>query len=178
MTGALLGAILDWGGWAVARNAALLVVGVFWLSVGYWTLKDARRRVQRRSLVAAATLLGLVPPFLGALIYMLFRPPEYLDEVRERELEMRALQHLRGPDERCPVCRSQVQSSFLVCPVCTTRLREACVSCQAPLDRLWQVCPYCETPVVRRPPLALGETLDEPPPRPAGWGQSRPARGE
>ena len=52
--------------------------------MGYWTFKDARRRIQDPWLVAMATLLGLVPPFVGALIYMLFRPPEYLDEVRER----------------------------------------------------------------------------------------------
>ena len=39
-----------------------------------------------------ATILGLVPPFVGALIYMLFRPPEYLEDVRERELEIKAME--------------------------------------------------------------------------------------
>lgn len=177
MSHAVLGALLDSQEWTVARNLALLLLGVFWLAVGYWTFKDARRRIQGRWLVAAATLLGLVPPFLGALIYMLFRPPEYLDEVRERELEMRALQHLRS-DEQCPVCRSPVEASFLVCPVCTTRLREACVSCQAPLERLWQVCPYCETPVVRRPPPGFPDTLGEAPSRPARQGRGRQGRAE
>ena len=42
--------------------------------------------------VALATLLGASPPFLGPLIYMLFRPPEYLEDVRERELEIRAIE--------------------------------------------------------------------------------------
>jgi len=166
MSGGLLAGVFDSQAWIVARNLALFFLGVFWLAVGYWTFKDARRRIQDSWLVATATLLGLVPPFLGTLVYMLFRPPEYLDEVRERELEIRALQRLRGPEERCPVCRSEVEPSFLVCPVCTTRLREACVSCQAPLERVWQVCPYCETPVVRRPPLGLSETVQQPPPRP------------
>ncbi len=178
MRSAALGAVLDGQGWALARTLLLLLVGVFWLAVGYWTFKDARRRIQRGWLVAAATLLGLVPPFLGALIYMLFRPPEYLDEVRERELEMRALQHLRGPDERCPVCRSPVEASFLVCPVCTTRLREACVSCQSPLERLWQVCPYCETPVVRRPPPGYADAVGEASSPPPGRGRGRRGRPE
>ena len=99
-------------------------------------------------LVGLATLLGLFPPFLGALIYMLFRPPEYLEDVRERELEIKAMEdRLAKRDLHCPVCRSEVDSSFLVCPICTTKLKQACVNCKQPLEALWQVCPYCETPV-------------------------------
>ncbi len=177
MERALVAFLLDQSGWTLARNVALGVAATFWLGVGYWTLKDARRRIQSRWLVALATLLGLLPPFLGALVYMLFRPPEYLDEVRERELEMQALERLHGPEERCPVCRSPVEPSFLVCPVCTTRLREACVSCQAPLDRLWQVCPYCETPIVRRPPLDFAQPTSTRPPRTTSRSRRRPSGG-
>src|SRR5207237_762035 len=83
---------------------------------------------------ARATLLGLVPPFVGALIYMLFRPPEYLEDVRERELEIKAMEErLARGDLHCPVCRADVDPSFLVCPVCTTRLRQSCSNCKAPL---------------------------------------------
>ena len=102
----------DSQGWFVTRNLLFFFVVVFWLAVGYWTYKDARRRIQDPWLVAMATLLGLVPPFVGALIYMLFRPPEYLEEVRERELEMKALQALRPSEERCPVCRSAVETGL------------------------------------------------------------------
>ncbi len=95
-----------------------------------------------------ATVLGLVPPFVGAVIYMLFRPPEYLDDVRERELEIKAMEErLARRDQQCPVCRAEVDSTFLVCPVCTTKLKQACSNCRAPLEPLWQMCPYCETPV-------------------------------
>ena len=121
---------------------------VFWLAVAFWTYKDARRRIEDPWLVAMATVLGLVPPFVGAFIYMLFRPPEYLEDVRERELEIKAMERrLGGRDLHCPVCRAEVDSSFLVCPVCTTRLRQACTSCGAPLEALWQVCPFCETSI-------------------------------
>src|ERR687888_641523 len=92
-------------------------------------------------------LLGAVP-FVGPLIYMLFRPPEYLDDVRERELEIKAMEErLARRDLHCPVCRAEGDASFLVCPVCTTRLKQACANCKAPLEALWQICPYCETPV-------------------------------
>ena len=72
-----------------------------------------------------ATILGLVPPFVGAFIYMLFRPPEYLEDVRERELEIKAIER-RLSSQECPVCRAEVESDFLVCPVCATKLRRSC----------------------------------------------------
>jgi hypothetical protein len=100
-------------------------------------------------------VVGLVPPFLGPIVYMLFRPPEYLEDVRERELEIKAMEErLSREEQHCPVCRAEVDVSFLVCPVCTTKLRQACTSCRAPLEPLWQVCPYCETPVDQ--PTAVG----------------------
>jgi hypothetical protein len=152
--------------WAVIRNLTLFFVGVFWLSTAFWVYKDARRRIEDPWLVAMAVLLGLVPPFLGPLIYMLFRPPEYLEDVRERELEMKAMeQRLSRRDLHCPVCRSEVEASYLVCPVCTTRLRQSCRTCKQPLGAIWQVCPYCETPVEPAAVEQLGETQALTPPR-------------
>ena len=135
------------GTWLVIRNVAILFVLVFWAASAYWIYKDARRRIEDSVLVATATALGVVP-FFGVLIYMLFRPPEYLEDVRERELEIRAMEErLSLRDLHCPVCRADVDSTFLICPVCTTRLKQSCTNCQQPLEALWQVCPYCETPV-------------------------------
>ncbi len=163
-----LASFFDSQTWIVVRNVLIFFLVVFWLSVGYWVYKDARRRIEDPWLVAMATLLGLVPPFLGALIYMLFRPPEYLDEVRERELEIRAMEErLRGRDLRCPVCRAEIDSGYLICPVCTTRLKQACASCKAPLEPLWQVCPYCERPVARPAPVELADpAVEQSPPAP------------
>jgi hypothetical protein len=145
----------------VARNVGILLGVVFWLATVYWVYKDARRRIEDPWLVAMATVLGAIPPFLGPLIYMLFRPPEYLDEVRERELEMLAMEErLAEHGLRCPVCRGPVESSFLVCPVCTTRLKQACTECAAPLEPIWQVCPYCATPVP--PGVVTGEDVLQP----------------
>jgi RNA polymerase subunit RPABC4/transcription elongation factor Spt4 len=134
--------------WILIRNLATFFVVVFWLATAIWVFKDARRRIDDPWLVVMATILGLVPPFVGPLIYLLLRPPEYIDDVRERELEIRAMEERLGRrDLYCPVCRAVVESTYLVCPVCTTRLKQACTNCKAPLEALWQVCPYCETPI-------------------------------
>jgi hypothetical protein len=143
----------------VARNAGILLTVVFWLAIAFWVLKDARRRIDDPWLVGLAALLGLVP-FLGAIVYLFFRPPEYLDEVRERELEIAAMEeHVERRDLRCPVCRGRVQSDYLVCPICTTRMKHACEECKAPLEPIWQACPYCATPV---PSAAIPEDVLQP----------------
>jgi len=153
----------DSGSWPLLRNLAIFMVVVFWLAVGYWVFKDARRRIEDPWLVGAATILGLVPPFVGTFIYMLFRPPEYLEDVRERELEIKAMeQRLARRELHCPVCRAEVEAGFLVCPVCTTRLRQSCRNCKQPLEALWQVCPYCETAVE---PTAVAMPTLQPPRR-------------
>jgi hypothetical protein len=141
-------------------EVSVVMLVVFWLGLGYWTYRDARRRIENPLLVALATLVGLFPPFIGPFIYMLFRPPEFIDDRRERELEIRAIEsRLAAADISCPVCRANVDPSFLVCPVCMTKLKQACSGCGAPLEPLWQICPYCET-MMQRPdtsaPPALG----------------------
>ena len=151
--------------WVVMRNLAFVLVVVFWAATVYWVYKDARRRIEDPWLVGAATVLGLVPPFVGAFIYMLFRPPEYLEDVRERELEIKAMeQRLARRDMHCPVCRAEVEVGFLICPVCTTRLRQSCRNCKQPLEALWQVCPFCETPVEPQAVEPLGQTQALTPP--------------
>jgi hypothetical protein len=143
----------------VARDVALFCAVLFWLGGGYWTHRDARRRTRGALLVWTATLLGFVP-LVGPLAYLLFRPPETLEDLRARRVELHALElRLDRPEPGCPVCRTPVEAGFLVCPVCTTHLKEPCRSCRAPLDPLWQICPYC-TAMIRAPaPLDLDEAL-------------------
>jgi hypothetical protein len=148
--------------WFVIETLAVLFVLLFWAATVYWVRKDAKRRIASLAFVRIATVLATVPPFLGPLVYMLFRPPEYLDDVRERELEIQAIERRLGVRE-CPVCRAEVDPEFLLCPICTTRLRTSCVTCLRPLESAWLICPYCETPVGPTNP-----TLDlRPPTKPA-----------
>ncbi len=132
-----------------------VVVPIAAIALLIYSLVDAIR-VPDDSMYRAGTkliwvlVIIFVQPFIGPIIYLFFRPPEYLEDVRERELEIRAMEENLGGD-RCPVCRADVDPTFLACPVCTTKLKQACRRCKAPLEPLWQVCPYCETPVEATP---------------------------
>jgi len=148
------------GTWLVIRNLLLFFAAVIWFATLYWIYKDAKRRIEDPWVVGVAVAVGVIVPYFGPFIYMLFRPPEYLEDVRERELEIKAIEErIAAGDHRCPVCHAEVDSGYLVCPVCTTKLKHACLSCGAPLEPIWQVCPYCETPIepaVPGTPPALG----------------------
>jgi RNA polymerase subunit RPABC4/transcription elongation factor Spt4 len=135
-------------GLVIARNVVLSVSVVFWLALGYWVHKDARRRIGSPFGVLLATVLGLVPPYIGPVVYLLFRPAETLEDVRCRRAELRALeQQLTRSRPTCPICSSIVEPAYLACPVCATTLREPCATCNAPLEPLWQICPYCTSPI-------------------------------
>jgi RNA polymerase subunit RPABC4/transcription elongation factor Spt4 len=81
---------------------------------------------------------------------MIVRPPEYLEDLRERELEMQAAEARLAQLSyfACQHCGQEVEKDYLICPSCHSRLRDPCASCQRPLEMIWSVCPYCETPVV------------------------------
>ena len=136
----------------LAINLLALFLGIVWLSLLYWTFSDARRRIADPVLVLCATACSLFP-FVGTIVYMIVRPPEYLDDVRERELEMQASEARLAQMSylACQSCGREVERDFLICPTCHSRLREACAGCQRPLEMAWTVCPYCETPVVGGP---------------------------
>jgi hypothetical protein len=126
----------------------ILFVVVLYFSLIYWTYADARRRILDPMLVGCATAASLFP-FVGTIIYMILRPPEYLEDARERELEIRAAEaRLHDLDHSlCPHCDYRIERDFVRCPSCLRKLKERCVACQRPLDQAWTICPYCETEV-------------------------------
>ncbi len=126
----------------------ILFAVVLYLSLIYWTYADARRRIQDPMLVGCSTAASLFP-FVGTVVYMILRPPEYLEDVRERELEMQAAEaRLHELDSAlCPYCDYRIERDFVRCPSCLRKLKERCVSCSRPLDQAWTICPYCETEV-------------------------------
>jgi hypothetical protein len=165
----------------LAAELLILFLVVIWLALVYWTYADARRRIADPMLVGCATIASLFP-YVGTIIYMIVRPPEYLDDVRERELEMQAAEarlaelgyHL------CPYCDFEVEKEFLRCPNCMRKLKDPCATCGKPLDPTWKICPYCESEIGavvapprrarrrREPspeqPVAGAASLSEPPP--------------
>jgi len=128
-----------------AVSVALLILGVLYLALIFWTFADARRRIDDPLLVACATLAAFFP-FVGVIVYLIVRPPEFLDDVRLRELEMTAAEaRLANLDySLCPHCDYEIQSDYLRCPSCMRKLKERCYSCSKPIDPAWRICPFCE----------------------------------
>jgi hypothetical protein len=88
-----------------AVNVLILVLIVVWAALVFWTFADARRRIDDPMLVGCATLASFFP-FVGTIIYAIVRPPEFLDDVRLRELEMQAAE------------ARLVQLDYQLCPHC------------------------------------------------------------
>ncbi len=172
----------------LAVNLLILFLVVIWLALVYWTYADARRRIADPLLVGCATAASLFP-FVGTIVYVIVRPPEYLEDVRERELEIAAaevrissLEHIH-----CQYCGFEVEKAFLRCPSCLRRLKEPCGVCGKPLDPRWKICPYCEAEVGQVPAearrqrtrraAAAGAPARQAAPRAAGPRAARPPDG-
>jgi hypothetical protein len=130
----------------LAATLFLLMLVVLWLALIVYTYLDARRRISDPFLVACATV-GSFFPFIGTAVYAIVRPPEYLEDTHERELEIKAaelrVRQLR--EQSCPNCEFPVEKNYLRCPNCQRRLKDPCPSCSKPVDPRWGLCPYCET---------------------------------
>ena len=132
--------------WRYLIYGIIFVLIVMWLSFVYWTYRDARLR--NTSTIAAVfwALVVLVFNFVGLIIYLILRPPEYIEDVRERDLEIERMQLLLDSSiSECPSCGGRVMPDFLICPQCRKKLKSPCISCGKPLEFNWKVCPYCKT---------------------------------
>jgi hypothetical protein len=124
----------------------LLMLVVLWLALIVYTYLDARRRISDPFLVACATVASFFP-FIGTAVYAIVRPPEYLEDAHERELEIKAaeLRVRQLEDQSCPNCEYPIEKSYLRCPNCQRRLKDPCPTCGKPVDPRWGLCPFCET---------------------------------
>jgi Double zinc ribbon len=136
-----------------AVNVLILVLVVVYFALIFWTFADARRRIDDPMLVACATAASLFP-FVGTIVYLIVRPPEFVDDVRLRELEMTAAEaRLAQLDyQLCPHCDYEIKADYLRCPSCMRKLKERCYSCGKPVDPAWKLCPYCEAEMESPPP--------------------------
>jgi hypothetical protein len=136
----------------LAVNLLLLCLVVVYFALIYWTYADARRRIEDPMLVGCATAAAFFP-FIGTIVYMIVRPPEFIEDRRERELEIAAAEARLAQVEAlsCPHCGFEVEKTFLRCPSCMHKLKEPCNTCGRPLDPRWKICPYCEAEVTAAP---------------------------
>ena len=137
----------------LAVKLLILFLAAIWLALVFWTFADARRRIEDPMLVGCATAASLFFPFLGTIVYAIVRPPEFLADVHERELEIAAAEARLHQAEgmHCPHCDFEIEKTFLRCPSCLRRLKEPCTTCGRPLDPRWKICPYCEAEVGQAP---------------------------
>jgi hypothetical protein len=130
----------------LAATLVLLLLIVLWLALIVYTFLDARRRIADPFLVGCATIASFFP-FIGTAVYTIVRPPEFLEDAHERELEIKAaelrVRQLR--EQTCPNCEYPVEKNYLRCPNCQRRLKDPCPTCGEPVDPRWGLCPYCET---------------------------------
>lgn len=161
----------------LAATLFVLMIVVVWLALIVYTYLDAKRRIADPFLVACATI-GSFFPYIGTAVYAIVRPPEFLEDAHERELEIRAaeLRVRQLTEASCPNCEFPVEKNYLRCPQCQRRLKDPCPSCGKPVDPRWALCPYCETALPerarRQKPKAEGRR-ERPAPR-----EERPAREE
>jgi hypothetical protein len=136
----------------LAVTLFVLMIVVVWLALIVYTYLDARRRISDPFLVACATI-GSFFPYIGTAVYAIVRPPEFLEDAHERELEIRAaeLRVRQLTEASCPNCEYPVEKNYLRCPQCQRRLKDPCPSCGKPVDPRWALCPYCENPIAERP---------------------------
>ena len=125
MTLALFGIEND--GLNLAVNLLVFFLVVIWIALVYWTYADASRRLDDPMLVGCATAASLFP-FIGTIVYTIVRPPEYLEDVHERELEIKAAEKRLAllENRTCRNCGSEVEPSYLRCPSCMRKLKEPC----------------------------------------------------
>jgi hypothetical protein len=126
-------------------NLLVLMLVVVWLALIVYTYLDAKRRVSDPFLVGCATLASFIP-YLGTIVYAIVRPPEFLEDAHERELEIKAAElRVRQLTElSCPHCEYPIEKTFLRCPKCQRRLKDPCPRCGKPVDPHWSLCPFCE----------------------------------
>jgi hypothetical protein len=142
----------------------ILMLVVVWLALIVYTYLDARRRVSDPFLVACATIAAFIP-YIGTAVYAILRPPEFLEDAHERELEIRAAElRVRQLTElSCPNCEYPVEKNYLRCPNCQHALKDPCPSCGKPVDPRWAVCPYCESALEGRSRRRAPEKRRRPP---------------
>jgi hypothetical protein len=135
-------------------NLLILSLVLVYFALVAWTFFDARRRMRDPVLVASSVGASFVFPFIGTIVYSILRPPEFLEDAHEREVEIKAaeLRVRQLSEQSCPKCEYPVEKNFLRCPKCRTRLKNPCTRCGKPVDPRWALCPYCEAPVEKPKP--------------------------
>jgi len=125
----------------IALGGAYLVATWFVLIV--WTYRDIESRSKNVVTQVCSTLLAVFFWIPGALLYMMLRPKETLDEAYQKSLEEEYLLQDLQEVPVCPNCNHFISDEWQICPHCNTQIREGCHNCGRLVDLRWDICPYC-----------------------------------
>src|ERR1700755_791677 len=135
----------------LAATLVLLLLIVLWLALIVSPFPGARRPLADPFLVGCATIASFFP-YIGTAVYTIVRPPEFLEDAHERDLEIKAaelrVRQLR--EHSCPNCEYPVEKNYLRCPNCQRRLKDPCPTCGDPSDPRGTLGPFCETTLAGR----------------------------
>jgi RNA polymerase subunit RPABC4/transcription elongation factor Spt4 len=125
----------------VALAGAYLLA--LWFALAIWTYRDITARTTNAVVQVLSTLLAVLFFAPGAIIYLILRPRETLDEAFQRSIEEEYLVQDLEEYPLCPSCRRAVRDDFVYCPHCHVELRGACENCRRLIDLRWEICAYC-----------------------------------
>ncbi|CAN5745832.1 hypothetical protein BH23CHL5_BH23CHL5_11530 [soil metagenome] len=125
----------------LALAGAYLVA--LWFALAVWAYRDIGARSQSVVTQVLATLLVLLFSIPGALLYLLLRPKDTLDDAYQRSLEEEYLLQDLEDVPACHACQRPVDDEYMLCPHCQTTLKSACPACTRLVNVKWAICPYC-----------------------------------
>src|SRR4030042_4555660 len=85
--------------WKYLFYGLIFVLIIVWLAFVYWTYRDAKLRVGSQASAIFWAAVVLILNFLGLILYLILIPPDYLDDVAERDLEIERMETLLNNKE-------------------------------------------------------------------------------
>lgn len=135
----------------IAAGAKLIIAiglayaAALWFALIVWTYRDIEQRSRSVITQIFATLLVVLFSVPGAILYLVLRPRDTLDEAFQRSLEEEYLLQDLEDLPRCHSCHRAIESDWIICPTCHTELRHECPNCAHLVRVTWDICPYCAT---------------------------------
>jgi len=118
---------------------------IFWLTVIFWTVKDAKVRNGNFWFILLAVFLLMVFNVLGLLVYLLIRPNTTKEEEYWSDLERKYLLYETDGLIECPKCNNLLFPDYIACPHCGYNVKHECSKCGVFIKNEWKFCPYCGT---------------------------------
>ena len=128
------------------QTVTLTYVGLLWLSIIIWVIRDSISRTNSLSFQIFAILLNIAIPLLGVVLYLIIRPGRTHIERYQEALEKQLFKEKNEEEaETCEECMAPLDKNFIYCPHCTKKVKKTCQGCQQHFSVLWTVCPFCGT---------------------------------